>query len=66
MSTKTTKRPTKKELKQITKLFNFGDYSKIAQKTNFDNSYTWRVLNGQRYNARIVATAKKLVAKRSK
>jgi len=62
---KETKRPTKKELKAIVKKFNHGDYSNIAEKTGFDNSYVWRTLNGERYNSTIISTAKRLVSKRA-
>jgi len=59
------KRPSKKELKAITKKFNHGDYTTVSEKTGFERSYTWRVLNGERFNASIISTAKKMVAKRA-
>lgn len=58
-------RPSKKELKSITNKFNHGDYTVVAEKTGYDRSFVWRTLNGERYNASIISTAKKMVAKRA-
>ena len=42
-----------------------GDYTKIADRTAYDVSYVWRVLNGERgQNERILQEARDLVRKR--
>lgn len=42
-----------------------GDYQKLSEKTGYDSSYVWRVMNGERgQNQTILSTARDMVRKR--
>ncbi len=61
----TSRKVSKGDLKKITKKFRNGDYTSIAEKTGFERSYVWRVLNGERgANPTIISAATKMVSKR--